>query len=252
MKKVQALFVFLFCVVILSSCKPVEPKMSPTATKGGSTMTPIITPMPKPTPTSTITPTPTPNVLSTFHMVNLRDLNVDFMIELRYASANNFIGRKVYNSDVCLLHEDTAKKLVAAQKLLQKQGFRLKIWDAYRPQSVQRILYDAAPDKNYVANPQTGSHHNRGTAVDVTLVDKMGKEVVMPSEFDDLSNKAHIDNPNMSAVARKNLDILQKAMKESGFVTIRIEWWHFDDSAKLEDGYKEKYPLTDIDLSLIK
>ncbi len=116
-------------------------------------------------------------------LVRVLDYSKDFSIELKYATCNNFVNKTLYPASVCVLTKGTLDKLIKANNLVKKQGYRIKIWDAYRPLSVQKIMYAAAPNKKYVANPAgSGSKHNRGAAVDVTLVDKNGKEANMPTE----------------------------------------------------------------------
>ena len=168
-------------------------------------------------------------------LVSLRDLDAGFVIDMRYAGENNFTGKKVYPSDQCLLRKETAEKLVRANAEFMEAGYRLKIWDAYRPMHVQQIFWELVGDSRYVANPKAGgSNHNRGAAVDVTLVDKEGKELRMPSGFDDFSPKAARNQSGMDPEAKENMDLLTKIMVKNGFKTIGTEWWHFDDTASSE------------------
>ena len=109
------------------------------------------------------------------HFVNLQDINDTIIIELRYATDDNFTGTVLYPVSVCLLRAETAQKLIQAENRLEALGYRIKVWDAYRPLSVQRVLYEAVEDKTFIANPQNGSRHNRGGAVDITLTDMDGK-----------------------------------------------------------------------------
>ena len=162
--------------------------------------------------------------------VLLSSLDVDIVIDLKYATADNFTKRIIYPNNLCILRRTTADKLVKANTQLKKLGYRIKVWDAYRPIYVQQIFWDTVKDSNFVANPKTGgSMHNKGCAVDVTLVDKEGNELTMPSEFDDFSSNAFRSNPNMSKAAKINLDLLTKYMVNNGFVTLEEEWWHFVD-----------------------
>ena len=173
--------------------------------------------------------------------VRVQDVNPDIVVELRYATENNFTGKKIYPVAVCLLRKETAQKLAAANKEFMKKGFRLKIWDGYRPPYVQKIFWNLLPDDRYVANPNKGgSKHNRGGAVDITLVDKNGNELEMPSLYDDFSERASPVNPKMSKKARKNVNYLRAVMMKHGFVPIADEWWHFDDADW------EKFPLVDV------
>jgi zinc D-Ala-D-Ala dipeptidase len=168
--------------------------------------------------------------LSAGKLVNLEKFSQDFVLDLKYATADNFMKTKLYDANICCLQEDTAWKLIKANEALMQMGYRIKIWDAYRPLAVQKAMWKKMPDSRYLANPyKGGSKHNRGAAVDITLVDKNGKEVEMPSRFDDFSAKAGRNNPHMSAAAKRNLKILTDAMVKNGFQTIKNEWWHYDD-----------------------
>ncbi len=164
-------------------------------------------------------------------LVRILDIIPTVDLDLRYATTNNFTNKKIYPVSVCLLRKETAQKLARAQTQFQKEGFSIKIWDAYRPPYVQRIFWELVSDERYVANPNKGgSRHNRGGAVDLTLVDKFGKELEMPSAFDDFSDRASPSNLDMSPEARKNVDYLNRVMTENGFLMYSHEWWHFDDS----------------------
>ncbi|MBF0502025.1 MAG: D-alanyl-D-alanine dipeptidase [Candidatus Riflebacteria bacterium] len=178
---------------------------------------------------------------STPHLVDLSTLCPSIVVDLRYAGTENIVRRKLYSSNLALLVPEAAKALASAQADLQKKGLGLKIWDAYRPLSVQRALWNICPDRRYVAPPETGSRHNRGASVDVTLVDANGKPVPMPTEYDDFSEKASAFFANISEEARRNRDILQETMTKNGFVILDSEWWHFDFP-----GWNS-HPLLDID-----
>lgn len=195
--------------------------------------------------------------------VNKQDLflvkgfNNSFAIEMKYATCDNFVGKTLYPSPTCVLTKGTLDKLIKANNIVIKQGYRIKIWDAYRPLSVQKIMWETTPDKNYVANPNgSGSNHNRGAAVDVTLVDKSGKELKMPTGFDNFTVKASPSYKGMTSEQRKNLNILSKAMTSSGFKTISTEWWHFDDtdykSYKIQDVPLGRFDNTNYSLDGIK
>ena len=173
-------------------------------------------------------------------LVLVNEIDPTIVIDLCYATENNFTGRKMYPLAVCALKKETAQKLANANADFKRDGFRIKIWDAYRPPSVQKIFWDLIHDERYVANPQNGSRHNRGGAVDITLVDDKGQEMEMPSDFDDFSLKASPENPHMSRAAKKNIKYLQSVMKNNGFLFYDKEWWHFDDS-----DWKN-YPLVDV------
>lgn len=174
----------------------------------------------------------------------VRDYSKDFAIEMKYASYNNFTGKTLYPSPTCVLTRGTLDKLIKANNIVLKQGYRIKIWDAYRPLSVQKIMWEVTPNKNYVANPyRSASKHNRGAAVDVTLVDKDGKELNMPTGFDNFTAAASPSYKGMSQEQRKNLNILSSAMTSAGFTPLSHEWWHFDDK-----DWKD-YKIQDLSLS---
>jgi zinc D-Ala-D-Ala dipeptidase len=176
-------------------------------------------------------------------LVKIEDIDSSIVVDLRYAGENNFTGKKIYPVNVCVLRRETALKLAKANEEFKKRGFRIKIWDAYRPPYVQQIFWDLVRDSRFVANPKKGgSKHNIGTAVDITLVDSNGVELPMPTEFDDFSTNAYRDNPKVSKEERKNVDLLTDVMKKSGFIPISTEWWHFNDSDS------SKYKMVDIKL----
>jgi D-alanyl-D-alanine dipeptidase len=182
-------------------------------------------------------PAPTAAELAAEGLVPLTDVDPRIVVDLRYASTRNFVGVVLYSSDVPLLRQSVAERLKRANDRLAATGHRLVVWDAYRPLSVQQRLFDLVPDERYVANPQKGSRHNRGAAVDVTLADTHGRALPMPTDFDDFSERAHRVSLGGGAVERANYDILHAAMTAEGFVGLATEWWHYDDPAW------ESYPI---------
>ncbi len=161
--------------------------------------------------------------------------------DIRYATSNNFTGVPVYSIAECFLEEVAANALYAAQQEFVSLGFSLKVFDGYRPLSVQKIFWELLPDATYVANPSKGSRHNRGCAIDVTLINlKTGKELDMGTDFDDFSEKAHRNYQGISESTQKNRMLLETIMHKHGFIGWHAEWWHFD--------YKdwEQYPVRDI------
>jgi len=174
-------------------------------------------------------------------LVNIQELDSTILIDVRYATENNFTGQKLYETDKVYLIKEAAQDLVKANKYLkEKYNLRLKIYDGYRPLSVQKKMWAIMPDDRYVANPAKGSRHNRGCAVDLTLVDSLGNELDMGTPYDDFTEKSHIDYKNLPPEVLRNRRILQEAMTKFNFTPMRTEWWHFD--------YKgwEKYPILDI------
>lgn len=151
------------------------------------------------------------------------------IIELKYATPNNFFGKVLYDSDRCFLRRATVERLVRVQQALRQNGLGLKIWDGYRPHSVQFEMWKLMPNPDFVGDPQKGSKHNRGAAVDVTLVDSLGNELPMPTEYDDFSEKARRNYLDLPVSIIKNRQILENAMTMAGFIPLASEWWHFDD-----------------------
>ncbi len=153
----------------------------------------------------------------------------DAVLDLRYATADNFVGRPLYPVARCLLLPAVADRLGRAAAALRGQGFRLVLFDCYRPLSVQRQLWKAMPRRGYVADPATGSHHNRAAAVDLSLADLAGAPVEMPTGFDDFGPRARAwATEGVSRPARRHRDLLRVAMAEAGFAVNPMEWWHFD------------------------
>ena len=174
-------------------------------------------------------------------LVHVKRFVPDVKVELKYSTRDNITGKRLYSrSAPCLLDEETARKLAKAQKALKKEGFVLKVWDGYRPKSVQNELWKAAPKADFVVDPRLWySKHSSGRAVDVTLVDvETGEEVKMPSDFDDFSKRARSFYIGPDQEIRENLLLLQKAMKDAGFRRINSEWWHFAN----EDYYNKNIP----------
>jgi len=162
-------------------------------------------------------------------LVDLRQLDPTLRFDLRYATAHNFLGEMIYPEAVPLLRRKAAKALVAANQFLHKWGLGLQVWDAYRPLAVQRLMWAKVPDRHYVADPaRGGSAHNRGIAVDVTLVTVDGAPLAMPTDFDDFTAAAaHTTRTGLTKEQRFNRAILRLAMKLHGFRPLRSEWWHY-------------------------
>jgi zinc D-Ala-D-Ala dipeptidase len=178
-------------------------------------------------------------------LVDIRTVNRNIRLDIRYATTNNFLKRKLYPIAKCALRSSVAQKLGKVQTDLEKIGLGLKVYDCYRPFSVTKQMWEFLPDPNYVANPARGSRHNRGAAVDLTLVDRTGKELEMPTPYDDFTVKAHRNYQGGSTQSRKNRQLLEDAMKKQGFIGITTEWWHFDS----EDW--QKFAILDISLGAI-
>lgn len=177
-------------------------------------------------------------------LVELIQLDPSIRLDIRYASTNNFTGRKLYSQGRAFLIRPAAEALLRAHRAAQSEGLGLTIYDAYRPWRITKALWDATPPgpkRNYVANPKKGSRHNRGCAVDLTLHDlATGRQVEMPSGYDEFTERAHRNYTHASSLALQNRARLEKYLEAEGFHGISNEWWHFD--------YKswELFPLRDI------
>jgi D-alanyl-D-alanine dipeptidase len=121
-----------------------------------------------------------------------------------------------------------ANALAEAQRIAQRRGYSLKVFDAYRPLSVQRLMWSILPDERYVADPAKGSRHNRGMAVDCTLLDASGQEIDMGTPYDDFSERAWATSTDLTVTVHANRMLLQSIMSEAGFDVLPTEWWHFD------------------------
>jgi D-alanyl-D-alanine dipeptidase len=174
--------------------------------------------------------------------VDVREQAPSVILDIRYATPNNFTGKSVYPVARCLLRRDAAMRLIRVQDRLQKQGYRLVVLDCYRPLSIQKRFWELMPDERYVADPVKGSRHNRGAAVDVTLADSTGRELAMPTKYDDFSEAAHRGNQKWNPEVARNSLILENAMKIEGFEPFPTEWWHYD-----APGW-ERYPVSDFPL----
>jgi D-alanyl-D-alanine dipeptidase len=173
-------------------------------------------------------------------LVDLTRLEPTLKLDVRYASTNNFLSTPFYRSAKAFLQKPAAEALVRAHKRLEKDGYGLLIHDGYRPWAVTKMFWDATPPnlRIFVADPEKGSRHNRGCAVDLTLFDrKTGKAVEMVGGYDEMSDRSYPDYVGGTSLQRWHRDLLRRAMEEQGFTVYEAEWWHFD--------YKDwrKYPI---------
>jgi len=176
-------------------------------------------------------------------LVELVKLDKTIKLDIRYATAHNFLGRPVYTEARAFLQKPAAQALVRVSKNLRRQGYGLVVFDGYRPWSVTKVFWDATPadKKEFVADPAKGSRHNRGCAVDLTLYDlKTGREVEMPSDYDEMTARAHSDYQGGPTEARRLRDLLRAAMEAEGFSVYASERWHYD--------YKDwrEYPILNL------
>lgn len=179
-------------------------------------------------------------------LLELVKLDKTIKLDIRYATADNFVGRAVYPEARAFLQREPAEALVRVHRKLKKQGLGLVIFDGYRPWRITKLFWETvAPEqRKFVANPEKGSKHNRGCAVDLSIFDlKTGKLLQMPSGYDEFTERASPDYKGGTAEETRNRDLLRSLMEAEGFTVNPNEWWHFD--------YKdwESYAIYDIPFS---
>lgn len=180
----------------------------------------------------------------TTNLVEISSINPRIKRDIRYATSNNFLGFPVYTKPACYLCKNVAIALNRVQLDLEWQGLCLKVFDGYRPLHVQQLMWDTIQDERYVSNPaKNKGRHTRGTAIDLTILDRNGNELEMPSEFDSFTENAHSDYQNCTAEARKNRELLKSVMEKQGFIQYPYEWWHFDFTGWNDD---KRYPPQDV------
>jgi D-alanyl-D-alanine dipeptidase len=167
--------------------------------------------------------------------VNLRDFSKDFVYDMKYATEDNFLKAKVYDCAECFLRLKTVKALIAANNDFIKRGYKIKLYDCYRPLSIQKKMWEIVSDPKYVADPKKGSIHNRGGAVDISIVDANGKEIDMGTSFDFFGIQASHKYNKFSKEILSNRKFLKKIMVKNGFNSFDSEWWHYN----LKTGLKE-------------
>lgn len=182
-------------------------------------------------------------------LVELTELDPKIKLDIRYATKNNFLGKAVYKQPRAFLQRPAAEALVRINQNLRKQGYGLVVFDGYRPWSVTKVFWDVTPEdkKVFVADPSKGSRHNRGCAVDLSLFElTTAATVKMPSEYDEMTERAHINYLCATPEAKRLRELLRVAMTAEGFAVYEPEWWHYD--------YKDwkEYPIMNIRFSEIK
>lgn len=217
----RGFWIFLLLSLLLGGCGVTE-RTQPTV----STTAAVIQTIPQATTPPETCPEPEDEAF-----VLVREYVPGLWQELRYAAKNNFTGQVIYDFTDAYLRYGTVKKLILVSEELSQQGLYLKIWDGFRPVEAQFRLWEVCPDPRYVANPMTGySSHSRGNTVDLTLVDRDGWELEMPTGFDDFSAQADRDYSDCTETQAQNALLLQQTMEKYGFTGYFGEWWHFTDT----------------------
>ena len=190
-----------------------------------------------------------PKATRTADLVELVKLDSTVKLDIRYAGSNNFLGKPVYKEARAFLQRPAAEALLAVHKELARSGYGLLIHDGYRPWAITKLFWDMTTgfQREFVADPKTGSKHNRGCAVDLTIYDlATGKVVEMPGGYDEMTPRSYPDYPGGAPEARAKRDLLRKAMESHGFTVESNEWWHFN----FRDW--PLYPILDIAFGEIK
>ena len=225
------LFVFFSCgkktqhPAVTEQSEAIEPSAPKASSDTGSTN--------QPAPVQ-----PVPPDYDTTQWAEIVRLDSTIQLDLRYATGNNFVHEKMYDCPRCFLRPDVAKAVVVVHKNLKKRGLALKMYDCYRPRPIQWKLWNRVPDPRYVADPRKGSMHNRGMAVDLTIVDSLGNELDMGTDFDFFGKEAYHSYAGHSDEVQENRQLLLEMMEDHGFRSTSTEWWHY--------SYKPKtFPLDD-------
>ncbi len=174
-------------------------------------------------------------VTSDTTFVNLKDYSDNFVYDMKYATKDNFLKAKVYDCAECYLRSKTVIALTKANKEFIRRGYRIKIFDCYRPLEVQKKMWDIVSNPIYVADPAKGSIHNRGGAVDITLVDAGGRELDMGTPFDYFGIEASHNYFNISETVQENRKLLKSVMTAANFNSFDSEWWHYNLKSALND-----------------
>jgi D-alanyl-D-alanine dipeptidase len=241
LKKIVCLFIIL--IGCLYGCAKSDPQVQKhtESTKETTEATMVTLPEQETQQTESTEPTPVETcpiiIPNKDDLVKIEDFIPNIIIDLKYATADNFTGQIIYDQNMpAMLRYGTVEKLADAQDMLNKIGYTLVILDAYRPPFAQFKLWETYPDSRYVANPMNGhySSHSKGNTVDVTVVKLDQTPVEMPTEFDDFSKKADRNYDDVSEAAKGNAQILEDIMKECGFEPYSAEWWHFTDTDNYE------------------
>lgn len=164
-------------------------------------------------------------------LIEIKKLSKSIKLDIKYATADNFVGRAVYPEARAFLQRPAAEALIRVHNQLKKQKLGIVIYDAYRPWAITKLFWEVVREdqKQFVADPAKGSKHNRGCAVDIGIYDrKTGKTIPMPSAYDEFTERASPDYKGGTEEERANRDMLRKLMEAEGFTVNASEWWHFD------------------------
>ena len=235
-RSIKIFILLVFCLVLFNQCKSKIDENNPenkNETAAAEKETPIQE-LKKETPGETSNETPkvktSAPVPSDWVEITEED---GFMVDIKYATADNFTKKQIYDCGKCYLRPEAASLLVKINnELKEKYGYSIKVFDCFRPKPYQQRLWDMVPDPDYVTPPNKGSMHSRGLAVDLTIVDKNGVDLDMGTAYDFFGKEAHQDYKGHSSEINKNRSLLKSTMEKYGFKSIRTEWWHYSLNTK--------------------
>lgn len=214
---------FLLAVWCLWACQPEGNRKQQAKAVATDTLASAPVPAAKPLP---------PPDYDTAQWTEVVRLDSSIRMDMKYATTENFVEKKMYDCGRCFLRPEVARAVVRVHRKLQQEQLGLKMLDCYRPRPIQWKLWEKVPDPRYVADPRKGSMHNRGAAVDLTLVDSLGYELDMGTPYDFFGPEAHPSYTNLPDSVLNNRKILREAMLAEGFKPITTEWWHFSLGGK--------------------
>lgn len=236
-------FILITCFCIAWSCESDNNSSKETITTKDTSNKPLSGTSPTSQPSAPLLKEDTlpenpeqPNRISTDSLRSLPDsafvrllaVDTSFVLDMKYATEDNFLKTKVYSCDQCFLRKKIVEALLKAQAIFKQEGYGIKLYDCYRPLDVQKKMWAIMPDDRYVGNPYgNGSVHNKGAAVDITLVDSLGNELDMGTPFDYFGREAHHAYRNLPEQVLANRRLLKRVMEEVGFQSITSEWWHY-------------------------
>ena len=171
----------------------------------------------------------------TTQWVDIEFLDSSILVDMKYATTDNFVNEKMYDCGRCFLRPEVAQAIHEIQTELKEKGLGLKVYDCFRPRPIQWKLWEKVPDPRYVSDPKKGSMHNRGAAVDLTLVDENGVELPMGTKFDYFGKEAHPSYTGLPDSILENRKLLSEIMLSNGFKAISTEWWHYSYTKKFYD-----------------
>lgn len=221
---------FLFCIFLLSCkrCKDPDAFLEAASNQAPVTAEDSVSKISIDSTTNVSVRVVPLNDLPSDDFINIKEYSTNFEYDLKYATEDNFLKAIVYDCAECYTRVKTAMALIKANAEFMSKGYRIKFFDCYRPHDVQKKMWEIVSNPQYVADPAKGSIHNKGGAVDITLVDTDGNELDMGTTFDYFGREAHHDYFELSETILVNRKLLKETMEKHGFWSIRTEWWHYN------------------------